>query len=93
MRWTLIRGRRCELSPNTCADYCRLEVNEKNMLLTPFSIIDKLTGPYSFSKPNRNTLNEKSELYFHDFSMVPLFMQVSPARTRLVAALAVALAC
>ena len=44
--------------------------------MTPFTIIDKLTGPYAFSASNRETLNDKAELYFHDFSFVPLFMQV-----------------
>ncbi|KAI9635850.1 purine nucleotide binding protein [Dioszegia hungarica] len=51
------------------------KVNEKNTILTPFTIIDKLTGPYSFSKTNRESLNDKSDLYFQDFSFVPLFMQ------------------
>jgi replication factor C subunit 1 len=61
-----------------CADDLgRLRVNEKNTIMTPFTIIDRLTGPYSFSRTNKETLNEKSELYFHDFSFVPLFMQVS----------------
>jgi hypothetical protein len=55
----------------------RVKSNEKNSILTPFTIIDKLTGPYSFSKTNRDTLNDKCDLYFHDFSFVPLFMQVS----------------
>jgi hypothetical protein len=45
--------------------------------MTPFTIIDKLTGPYAFSKTSRDTLGDKMELYFHDFSFVPLFMQVS----------------
>ena len=51
-------------------------MNEKNMLLTPFSIIEKLTNPYAFSRTNKDTLNAKSELYFHDIAFVPLFMQV-----------------
>lgn len=45
--------------------------------MTPFTIIDRLTGPYAFSRTNRETLNDKSDLYFHDISFVPLFMQVS----------------
>lgn len=55
----------------------RISVNEKNTIMTPFTIIDKLTGPYSFSRTNKESLNQKAELYFHDFSFVPLFMQVS----------------
>lgn len=45
--------------------------------MTPFTIIDKLTSPYAFSWTNKDTLNDKMDLYFHDFSFVPLFMQVS----------------
>ena len=55
----------------------RVKINEKNTILTPFTIIDRLTSPYSFSRTNRESLNDKMELYFHDFSFVPLFMQVS----------------
>jgi replication factor C subunit 1 len=54
----------------------RVNVNQKNTPMTPFSIIDKITGPYAFSRTNRDTLNDKSDLYFLDFSWVPLFMQV-----------------
>lgn len=59
---------------------CRVKVNEKNTIMTPFTIIDKLTGPYAFSKNSKETLNDRIELYFHDFSFVPLFMQVSCER-------------
>ncbi|WVQ80305.1 hypothetical protein IAT38_002410 [Cryptococcus sp. DSM 104549] len=52
-----------------------VKLNEKNTVMTPFAIIDKLTGPYAFSKTNRDTLSDRMELYFHDFSFVPLFMQ------------------
>lgn len=54
-------------------------MNEKNTIMTPFAIIDKLTGPYAFSRTNKETLADKMDLYFHDFSFVPLFMQVSRA--------------
>lgn len=52
-----------------------LKLNEKNTIMTPFTIIDKLTGPYSFSRTSKDTLSDRMELYFHDFSFVPLFMQ------------------
>ncbi|WVF66140.1 hypothetical protein IAT40_000880 [Kwoniella sp. CBS 6097] len=52
-----------------------VKVNEKNTIMTPFTIIDKLTGPYAFSKNSRETLGDRMELYFHDFSFIPLFMQ------------------
>jgi len=32
---------------------------------------------YAFSRTSKDSLNDKMELYFHDFSFVPLFMQVS----------------
>lgn len=43
--------------------------------MTPFDITYKMLGPYMFSATARETLNEKMELYFHDPSFVPLFMQ------------------
>ncbi|WVQ93768.1 hypothetical protein IAU59_000846 [Kwoniella sp. CBS 9459] len=52
-----------------------VKVNEKNTIMTPFTIIDKLTGPYAFAKNSRETLGDRMELYFHDFSFIPLFMQ------------------
>ena len=52
-----------------------IKINEKNTILTPFTIIDRLTSPYAFSRTNKETLGDKMELYFHDFSFVPLFMQ------------------
>ncbi|OCF36183.1 replication factor C subunit 1 [Kwoniella heveanensis BCC8398] len=52
-----------------------VKLNEKNTIMTPFTIIDKLTGPYAFSKNSKETLGDRMELYFHDFSFIPLFMQ------------------
>lgn len=45
--------------------------------MTPFTITDKLCGPYSFSRTSKETLNDKMDLYFQDFSFIPLFIQVS----------------
>ena len=61
-----------------------MKVNEKNTILTPFAIIERMTGPYAFSRTNKETLNDKMDLYFHDFSFVPLFMQVSWVSTDIV---------
>jgi replication factor C subunit 1 len=44
--------------------------------MTPFTITPALIGPYAFSKTNRETLNDKLDYYFQDFSFVPLFVQV-----------------
>jgi replication factor C subunit 1 len=57
----------------------RSKMYEKYSIQTPFNIINKLMGPYLFSATARETLNDKIELYFHDYSFVPLFVQVSLA--------------
>ncbi|CAK9779377.1 DNA replication factor C, large subunit [Cutaneotrichosporon oleaginosum] len=62
-----------------------IKMNEKNTIMTPFTITDKLCGPYSFSRTSKETLNDKMDLYFQDFSFIPLFIQehylkTNPAR-------------
>ena len=44
--------------------------------MTSFDILNKMMGPYLFSQTARETLGDKMELYFHDHSFVPLFIQV-----------------
>ena len=51
-------------------------MSEKHSIQTPFNIIPQLIGPYSWSKTSRATLADKMDLYFQDFSFVPLFLQV-----------------
>ncbi|KIK76426.1 hypothetical protein PAXRUDRAFT_835365 [Paxillus rubicundulus Ve08.2h10] len=63
------------------------KVNEKNTILTPFDVTNKMLGPYMFSHTARETLGDKMEMYFHDHSFVPLFIQenylkTQPARIR-----------
>ncbi|KAG8218227.1 putative replication factor C subunit 1 [Butyriboletus roseoflavus] len=63
------------------------KMNEKNTILTPFDVTNKMLGPYMFSHTARETLGDKMELYFHDHSFVPLFIQenylkTEPAKTR-----------
>lgn len=43
--------------------------------MTPFTITDKLTGPYAFSRTSNTSVADKMELFFHDISFVPLFIQ------------------
>lgn len=63
--------------------WCRAKMNEKNTILTPFDVTNKMLGPYMFSHTARETLGEKMEMYFHDHSFVPLFIQVGfEPRTR-----------
>ena len=62
-------------------------MNEKYTVLTPFDVTFKMLGPYLFSATSREKLGDKMELYFHDPSFVPLFMQenylkTQPAKTR-----------
>ncbi|WWC58244.1 uncharacterized protein I303_100782 [Kwoniella dejecticola CBS 10117] len=59
-----------------------IKINEKNTIMTPFTITDKLTGPYAFSKTSKETLSDRMELYFHDFSFVPLFIQEHYLKTQ-----------
>lgn len=54
----------------------RAKMNEKGTILTPFDVTHKMLGPYLFSATSRETLNNKMELYFQDFSFMPLFIQV-----------------
>jgi len=54
------------------------KANEKYTILTPFNIIQKVLGPYMFSAMSHDTLNDKIELYFHDYSFILLFIQVGP---------------
>ena len=58
----------------------RVQMNEKYSVMTPFGVLNKILGPQMFSPTSRETLGDKIELYFHDPSFVPLFMQVSLAR-------------
>ncbi|KAF8838200.1 DNA replication factor C, large subunit [Paxillus ammoniavirescens] len=58
------------------------KVNEKNSILTPFDVTNKLLGPYMFSHTARETLGDKMEMYFHDHSFVPLFIQENYLKTQ-----------
>ncbi|TRM68134.1 replication factor RFC1 C terminal domain-containing protein [Schizophyllum amplum] len=64
-----------------------VKANEKYAIMTPFDITHKILGPYMFSATARETLGDKMELYFQDFSFMPLFIQenylkMQPARVR-----------
>nr|VWO96876.1 Uncharacterized protein [Ganoderma boninense] len=52
-----------------------VKANEKYTIMTPFGVINKILGPGMFLPTSRETLNDKMEMYFHDPSFVPLFMQ------------------
>ncbi|KZT13273.1 DNA replication factor C, large subunit [Laetiporus sulphureus 93-53] len=58
------------------------KANEKYSIMTPFDITHRMLGPYMFSATSRETLNDKIELYFHDFSFVPLFIQENYLKTQ-----------
>ncbi|GAA5917835.1 hypothetical protein JCM8208_006381, partial [Rhodotorula glutinis] len=52
-----------------------VRMNEKNALQTPWTLFSKLFGPQAFSPVSGLTLTDKLEVYFHDFSIMPLFVQ------------------
>ncbi|KAL1939716.1 hypothetical protein VTO73DRAFT_9749 [Trametes versicolor] len=59
-----------------------VKMNEKYTVMTPFGVINKMLGPQMFSPTSRETLGDKIELYFHDPSFVPLFMQENYLKTQ-----------
>jgi replication factor C subunit 1 len=52
-----------------------VRANEKSAIMTPFNVISKMFGPYTFSATSRETLGEKMEYYFHDHQFMGLFVQ------------------
>ncbi|KAG1740228.1 replication factor RFC1 C terminal domain-containing protein [Suillus paluster] len=58
------------------------KTNEKYTILSPFDVTYKILGPYAFGPSARETLGDKMELYFHDHSFVPLFIQENYLKTQ-----------
>ncbi|OJA19955.1 hypothetical protein AZE42_03718 [Rhizopogon vesiculosus] len=58
------------------------KINEKHTILSPFDVTNKILGPYMFGLNARETLGDKMELYFHDHSFVPLFIQENYLKTQ-----------
>jgi replication factor C subunit 1 len=50
--------------------------------MTPFNVISKMFGPYSFAPTCRETLGEKMEYYFHDHQFMGLFAQENYLKTQ-----------
>ncbi|EJF60036.1 DNA replication factor C, large subunit [Dichomitus squalens LYAD-421 SS1] len=59
-----------------------VKMNEKYTVMTPFGVINKILGPGMFLPTTRETLGDKMEMYFHDPSFVPLFMQENYLKTQ-----------
>jgi hypothetical protein len=55
--------------------YLRSATASKNLNLTPFDVISRLLGKSTFRS---TTFNDKTDLYFQDYSLIPLFVQVWP---------------
>ncbi|GAA5908148.1 hypothetical protein JCM5296_000516 [Sporobolomyces johnsonii] len=51
------------------------KMNEKNALQTPWTLYSKLFGPQAGSAVSGMTLNDKLDVYFQDFNIMPLFVQ------------------
>ncbi|KAI0031291.1 replication factor RFC1 C terminal domain-containing protein [Vararia minispora EC-137] len=58
------------------------KMNEKYTLMSPFTIIHEILGPHWWERTSRKTLNDKMELYFQDYSFMPLFMQENYLKTQ-----------
>ncbi|KAI8984816.1 replication factor RFC1 C terminal domain-containing protein [Trametes punicea] len=58
------------------------KMNEKYSVMTPFGVINKMLGPGMFLPTSRESMGDKIELYFHDPSFVPLFMQENYLKTQ-----------
>ncbi|KAH7927047.1 DNA replication factor C, large subunit, partial [Leucogyrophana mollusca] len=58
------------------------KINEKYTIMSPFDVTYKILGPYMFAQTARETLGDKMELYFHDHSFVPLFIQENYLKTQ-----------
>ncbi|BGP50272.1 DNA replication factor C complex subunit Rfc1 [Rhodotorula kratochvilovae] len=52
-----------------------VRMNEKNTLQTPWTLYSKLFGPQAFAPVSGLSLTDKVEVYFHDHSIMPLFVQ------------------
>ncbi|TCD66208.1 hypothetical protein EIP91_001655 [Steccherinum ochraceum] len=59
-----------------------VKMNEKHTILSPFDVTHRMLGPYLFSATSRETLGDKMELYFHDHSFMPLFIQENYLKTQ-----------
>jgi len=59
-----------------------VKTNEKHTIMSPFDVTQKMLGPYLFSATARENLGDKMELYFHDHSFMPLFIQENYLKTQ-----------
>ncbi|KAJ3037351.1 hypothetical protein HDV00_001776 [Rhizophlyctis rosea] len=55
------------------------KASEKNMTMSPFDVTSKLLGAGSFRHMN---MNDKIELYFNDYSLIPLMVQENYIRSK-----------
>lgn len=66
-------NRDAQLMP--CIIVVRTDARDSNSLATPFALMDKLFGPYAWSNTSKAKINEKLEVYFQEFDLLPLFVQ------------------
>lgn len=50
--------------------------NQKFGMQTPWTLYGDLSSPGMFHPNNKKTLNDKTDLYFQDHSILPLMVQV-----------------
>lgn len=58
------------------------DARDSNSLATPFALMDKLFGPYAWSQTSKAKVNEKLEVYFQEFDLLPLFVHENYAKHR-----------
>lgn len=58
------------------------DTRDANALATPFSLMDKLFAPQAWSATSKAKISDKLEVYFQEFDLMPLFVQVRPESRR-----------
>ena len=57
--------------------FLRVQDNQKFSIQTPWTVMSNLFSPHMFGPTNQKPLAAKADYYFHDHSLIPLFVQVS----------------
>lgn len=60
----------------------RVKLNEKNSVQTGWTLYSSLSGPQAFARNSKETLTSRLELYFTDFSLLPLFVHENYLKNR-----------
>ncbi|TIC28236.1 DNA replication factor C, large subunit [Wallemia mellicola] len=64
-----------ELSEKSNYVSLRVQDNQKFSIQTPWTVMSNLFSPHMFGPTNQKPLAAKADYYFHDHSLIPLFVQ------------------